>query len=474
MIIVTALAGPRSALQPSARMNAEAPSHLPFRPSDVLLSPLLLASVALLAVNDWILKPAFHNALTGKLSDVAGVAALALFLRAVWPARPTFACLLAAAAFTWWKSPASQAVMDGFNGLGWWTVARVVDWTDLVALLVLPVVFAHRPPPVRSRLARRALAPAVGAGCIVAFAATSAPSHTYVFPAEGEYTFSESPESLALRMYDLRIEYMDRGVPRLPRLPVDTLYVSLELGEYVDVVVASELRSVEGGSALRLLQAKGSDGRLSPDSIRRVYERQVIEALRENRANRGKSYPLTAGAAVYTLDPRVVEPRALFQPRDTVRVSVARPAYLALVEQTPQMTWHVIFPVADADERQFAAGEHALVTRCAGEPHGAPAPPGREVPVCAVARKVTVEDARALGTIAPVLCEDVVRGGPIAGGALLLIAADAPIRRAVVEEVARDGCSPGAWLGVGSNSLGAALRRSGVRAWGMRGSVLRR
>ena len=34
-------------------------------------APLPLAAVALLVVNDTWLKPAFHNALTGKLSDVA-------------------------------------------------------------------------------------------------------------------------------------------------------------------------------------------------------------------------------------------------------------------------------------------------------------------------------------------------------------------------------------------------------------------
>src|SRR5699024_6811273 len=43
-----------------------------------LASPLLMTAVAVLVVNDGVLKPAFHNALTGKLSDVAGVAAFAL------------------------------------------------------------------------------------------------------------------------------------------------------------------------------------------------------------------------------------------------------------------------------------------------------------------------------------------------------------------------------------------------------------
>lgn len=442
------------------------------RPSDLLLSPLLLGSVALLVVNDWILKPAFHDAVTGKLSDVAGVAALALFLRALLPGRRTLACVLAGAAFAGWKSPASQPLIDGWNALGWWTAARVVDWTDLAALLVLPIAFAYRPRPVRSHGARRVLAPAVGAACVAAFAATSAPYQIHLFSADAEYAFAESPQALAMRMYDLRIGYVDRGVPPVTRGPVDTLY--LDLGEHGMISVRAELRAAAGGSVVRLLQASVHPRSVTADSARRMFEREVIGALRENRADENGDSDLDGGPAVRELHPRVVAPRALFEPRDTVRVSVARPAYLALVEVTPQMTWHVIFPVTDADERRFAAGQHALVTRCAGEPRGEPVSPGREVPPCAVARRVTAEDARALGTIRLPSCDEAPRGSPIASGALLLIAADAPIRRAVMEEAVRGQCHVGAWFGMGKTPLHTILRRSGIREWGLREAVLRR
>src|SRR5688500_19108851 len=80
-----------------------------------LASPLLIAAVAVLVVNDWVLKPAFHNALTGKLSDVAGVAAFALFWAALFPRRRFHAFLMTAVAFTVWKSPASQPVIDAWK-----------------------------------------------------------------------------------------------------------------------------------------------------------------------------------------------------------------------------------------------------------------------------------------------------------------------------------------------------------------------
>ena len=43
---------------------------------------LTLAAVLLLVVNDWVLKPRFHDAVTGKLSDLAGLAFAPVLLSA--------------------------------------------------------------------------------------------------------------------------------------------------------------------------------------------------------------------------------------------------------------------------------------------------------------------------------------------------------------------------------------------------------
>ena len=50
--------------------RAEAPAL----PVGEAMHPVTLAAVVVLVVNDWILKPRFHDWLTGKLSDVAGLA----------------------------------------------------------------------------------------------------------------------------------------------------------------------------------------------------------------------------------------------------------------------------------------------------------------------------------------------------------------------------------------------------------------
>lgn len=122
-------------------------------PIPELAAPVPLAAVALLALNDHVLKRACPGALTGKLSDLAGCFVLPLFLSAVlalatrWPARARLAAGAAAtvAFFTALKlSPAvasttagALAAAVGVAGLRGGPLAA--DPTDLVAL---PLVLA--------------------------------------------------------------------------------------------------------------------------------------------------------------------------------------------------------------------------------------------------------------------------------------------------------------------------------------------
>ena len=177
-----------------------------------LASPLLMAAVAVLVVNDWVLKPAFHNALTGKLSDVAGVAAFALFWAAFFPRHRLHAFVATAIGFAVWKSPASQPVIDAWNALGWGAIGRVVDWTDLLALAVLPVIYRYEPRPIAIPRLRRVVGPAVAMACVLAFGATS--RIRPAVPLVGEqYVFELPPDSVLQRMYDLRAGFSPMVVP---------------------------------------------------------------------------------------------------------------------------------------------------------------------------------------------------------------------------------------------------------------------
>lgn len=154
-----------------------------------LLHPAFVSALFVLIVNDHVLKPAFHNAVTGKLSDVAGVFAFAYFLGALMGRRLVLVHAVAGLAFAWWKSPASQPFIDLWNAGPWFDVARVVDVSDLLALLVLPfsLVILQRAlrvaPASRHAWLRWVIAPIA----LLAFTATSRVSRrdvdlTYLSP----------------------------------------------------------------------------------------------------------------------------------------------------------------------------------------------------------------------------------------------------------------------------------------------------
>lgn len=109
-----------------------------------LLNSLFIVALGLLVLNDFWLKGTFHNALTGKLSDVAGITVFVLFLLTFLEEKRVLVCVGTAVFFAWWKSPFSQSAIDLWNGLPVFDMQRTVDFGDLFCLLVLiPLWFFH-------------------------------------------------------------------------------------------------------------------------------------------------------------------------------------------------------------------------------------------------------------------------------------------------------------------------------------------
>lgn len=111
--------------------------------SKILLSPLFLISLFLLLLNDFVLKSQFHNFLTGKISDFAGLFIFSLFFISFLPKRKLIVLLSIATLFTFWKSPFSESFINYWNSFEILTVWRVVDYTDLFALSVLPFAYFY-------------------------------------------------------------------------------------------------------------------------------------------------------------------------------------------------------------------------------------------------------------------------------------------------------------------------------------------
>lgn len=140
----------------------------------LLRSPAFTGAVALLAVNDHLLKARFPGLVTGKLSDAAGVVVVAVAL-AVGTRRPTFAVVMTSALFAALKLIPTIASLAA-PALG--GVTRT-DPTDLAALAVLvPIWRWLRRAPITAtgtpaRTGLRAVDAAVGVLAIFVCTATS-------------------------------------------------------------------------------------------------------------------------------------------------------------------------------------------------------------------------------------------------------------------------------------------------------------
>jgi hypothetical protein len=89
---------------------------------DRLLSPWLLFGLAVLLINDLFLKRTLSNALTGKLSDFAGLFVFPLFWSALLPRWRGTIHTATGIAFIVWKSPAAQPFIDAWNNLMPWSI----------------------------------------------------------------------------------------------------------------------------------------------------------------------------------------------------------------------------------------------------------------------------------------------------------------------------------------------------------------
>ncbi len=157
-------------------MNEDA-QGMPSRLATMLTTWPFLASLALLLLNDFWLKQAFPGVVSGKLSDFAGISAVGLLAFAAWPTRRAMSQVFIAASFLWWKSPLSQAFIDGANLYLPFSIARVVDFADLLALIMLPACARIAQAPGRFALkgarARRVMVPLAAVVTAFAVSATS-------------------------------------------------------------------------------------------------------------------------------------------------------------------------------------------------------------------------------------------------------------------------------------------------------------
>lgn len=139
---------------------------------ELLASPWVVLSVLVLLVNDWVLKPTFHNGLTGKLSDFAGLLALTLISCAASQRVRWWSASFLSTLFVYWKSPFSQPLISYLNEVLPLGIGRTPDYTDLVALPVVWIA-AFYAPRLRVPTASARAKFCIAGFCIVTLTATS-------------------------------------------------------------------------------------------------------------------------------------------------------------------------------------------------------------------------------------------------------------------------------------------------------------
>lgn len=134
---------------------------------------LFLFSVIILLINDFFLKEYFHNYLTGKLSDFAGLFAFPYFISLFFPKRTKVIYILTGLFFVFWKSELSEPILDFFNNLNI-GINRIIDYSDLIALFALPFSYYYFHFSTDIRIETKInLKPIIISICCFAFTATS-------------------------------------------------------------------------------------------------------------------------------------------------------------------------------------------------------------------------------------------------------------------------------------------------------------
>lgn len=160
-----------------------------------------VAALAILILNDLVLKRVAGGWITGKLSDFAGLFVFPLFWTAIFPKHRLLIHCATAGVFVWWKLPVSEPFITSWNTLSPLTVGRTVDVTDLVALTALAGAYRFSAAP-RSQVPWPGVRWTVIPLALFSFAATSFWSvHRY----ERTYSFRALPTEVRESLHHLGI-----------------------------------------------------------------------------------------------------------------------------------------------------------------------------------------------------------------------------------------------------------------------------
>lgn len=217
------------------------------RQFNLLLHPLFFLSLFLLLLNDISLKYEFHNSFTGKLSDFAGLFVFALFWMAIFPSRKRQVAIIIGIIFIWWKSSLSSSFIQSWNEVMPLPIARVVDYWDLTALIMLPLAWLLARSDYDPRIRyRRIFIPLAGSIALFAFCFTSPPRYAlYYYPPNqvrfyGNFKTSKTEEQILDKLINQNISFHKDSIAYYPLVDGE-YYVKTDNSKWVRVNDTSAL-----------------------------------------------------------------------------------------------------------------------------------------------------------------------------------------------------------------------------------------
>lgn len=160
----------------------------------LLCNVIFILSLIILFLNDHFLKLHFHNWFTGKLSDVVGIFLLPFLLTFLFPKLRQNSVYFTALFFIFWKSPYSGKLIEMYNVISPISIHRVVDYTDLLALiyLAIPYYFIKNQNRFKSIEINKLSPVFVIVPSILVLMSTSPPRYYEYVPYNGNLIFNNS------------------------------------------------------------------------------------------------------------------------------------------------------------------------------------------------------------------------------------------------------------------------------------------
>lgn len=253
----------------------------------ILLSPLFLLSLFLLLINDFFLKDYFHNFLTGKFSDFAGLFVFSLFWTAFFPKWKPLIFSFVIVFFAFWKSPFSSGFIHVWNSIRLFEIARTIDYTDLTAFSILPLawIYIENHAPLRlPRVSQNFALITIAFVSLFAFTATSQPKPDSYRSAEYSeiYRIEKSPIEILKKLQEYETDEFSesKGINR------GSITVGLNFKEnFCDNKPYAIFEILDGKNPvqIKLTNISYECKEISPehkDKLKIIFEKEVLDFLK--------------------------------------------------------------------------------------------------------------------------------------------------------------------------------------------------